>query len=257
MGWRLGAGQTGHQPLFCPQDSHSLVGELGCGGPQPAQALRDPFRHPGHRAGRWAGCVWGVTVTSLGGWWVGGRGVGTVTAQGSPRLSGREVRAHPHAYLPGHRSSLAGRGECSKRGQARAWPARRLGRAPDVRSGWGRPGGWARGTARPCCPQITFLCDLLLLYVDGEAHFYWRSKYEEVRCARRGLGAACLGPQPEPRPAAVVLRQRLQRGPPTPSRRSWHPHPRARPSRGLRGHPAPVLTATVASGSWTPRLWPR
>ncbi|XP_070331840.1 P2X purinoceptor 6 isoform X3 [Odocoileus virginianus] len=55
---------------------------------------------------------------------------------------------------------------------------------------------------------------------------------------------------------ASTRRQRLQRGPPTPSRRSWYPHPRARPSRGLRGRPAPVLTATVASGSWTPKLWP-
>ncbi|GAB1300067.1 P2X purinoceptor 6 [Apodemus speciosus] len=27
--------------------------------------------------------------------------------------------------------------------------------------------------------QVTFLCDLLLLYVDREAGFYWRTKYEE------------------------------------------------------------------------------
>lgn len=32
----------------------------------------------------------------------------------------------------------------------------------------------------PCPSQITFFCDLLLLYVDEEAHFYWRTKYEEV-----------------------------------------------------------------------------
>lgn len=162
MGWRLGAGRTGHQPLFCPQDSHSLAGELGCGGPQPAQALRDPFRHPGHRAGRWAGQGEGGGDGHITGWvggqgWgqvmlmsrgrylgrvgvggdghvtgrvvgglVGGRGVGTVMAQGSPRLSGREVRAHPHAYLSGHRSSLAGRGECDEGGQARAWPTQQL-----------------------------------------------------------------------------------------------------------------------------------
>ncbi|KAB0362998.1 hypothetical protein FD754_007154 [Muntiacus muntjak] len=94
------------------------------------------------------------------------------------------------------------------------------------------------GTGAAWLGVITFLCDLLLLYVDGEAHFYWRTKYEE------------------PRPSAIVLRQRLQRGPPAPSRRSWHPHIRARLSRGLRGGPAPVLTATAASGSWTPRPWP-
>nr|XP_058897165.1 P2X purinoceptor 6 isoform X5 [Kogia breviceps] len=32
--------------------------------------------------------------------------------------------------------------------------------------------------------QITFLCDLLLLYVDGEAHFYWRTKYEEAKAPK-------------------------------------------------------------------------
>lgn len=36
------------------------------------------------------------------------------------------------------------------------------------------------GTGLPCLSQITFFCDLLLLYVDEEAHFYWRTKYEEV-----------------------------------------------------------------------------
>eukprot|EP00069_Balaena_mysticetus_P000520 bmy_14705T0 len=32
--------------------------------------------------------------------------------------------------------------------------------------------------------RITFLCDLLLLYVDGEAHFYWRTKYEEAKAPK-------------------------------------------------------------------------
>uniref|UniRef100_A0A452E2L6 Purinergic receptor P2X 6 n=1 Tax=Capra hircus TaxID=9925 RepID=A0A452E2L6_CAPHI len=36
------------------------------------------------------------------------------------------------------------------------------------------------GTGAAWLGVITFLCDLLLLYVDGEAHFYWRTKYEEV-----------------------------------------------------------------------------
>lgn len=40
---------------------------------------------------------------------------------------------------------------------------------------------------RSCLFQVTFLCDLLLLYVDREAHFYWRTKYEEVSC-----GPACV-----------------------------------------------------------------
>ncbi|XP_077806862.1 P2X purinoceptor 6 isoform X17 [Macaca mulatta] len=54
-------------------DSHLLVGATGCGGPHPAQTLRNPLRHPRHRAGR-------------------------------------EVRAHPHGRHTGHRGSLAGRG---------------------------------------------------------------------------------------------------------------------------------------------------
>lgn len=40
---------------------------------------------------------------------------------------------------------------------------------------------------RSCFFQVTFLCDLLLLYVDREAGFYWRTKYEEVSC-----GPACV-----------------------------------------------------------------
>lgn len=46
----------------------------------------------------------------------------------------------------------------------------------------------------PCLSQITFFCDLLLLYVDGKAHFYWTTKYEEVSCGPDPpLGAATLG----------------------------------------------------------------
>uniref|UniRef100_A0A8C9DB94 P2X purinoceptor n=1 Tax=Panthera leo TaxID=9689 RepID=A0A8C9DB94_PANLE len=36
------------------------------------------------------------------------------------------------------------------------------------------------GTGAAWLGVITFFCDLLLLYVDEEAHFYWRTKYEEV-----------------------------------------------------------------------------
>ncbi|XP_073745687.1 P2X purinoceptor 6 isoform X4 [Callorhinus ursinus] len=32
--------------------------------------------------------------------------------------------------------------------------------------------------------QITFFCDLLLLYVDEEAHFYWSTKYEEAKAPK-------------------------------------------------------------------------
>nr|XP_012632109.1 P2X purinoceptor 6 isoform X9 [Microcebus murinus] len=32
--------------------------------------------------------------------------------------------------------------------------------------------------------EVTFLCDLLLLYVDREAHFYWRTKYEEAKAPK-------------------------------------------------------------------------
>lgn len=37
--------------------------------------------------------------------------------------------------------------------------------------------GW--GLSLPLA-QVTFLCDMLLLYVDRKAHFYWKKKYEEV-----------------------------------------------------------------------------
>ncbi|XP_053445365.1 P2X purinoceptor 6-like [Nycticebus coucang] len=42
------------------------------------------------------------------------------------------------------------------------------------------------GTGAAWLGTVTFLCDLLLLYVDREAHFYWRTKYEEVRCRPAG-----------------------------------------------------------------------
>ncbi|ERE76324.1 P2X purinoceptor 6 [Cricetulus griseus] len=32
--------------------------------------------------------------------------------------------------------------------------------------------------------KVTFLCDLLLLYVDREASFYWRTKYEEAKAPK-------------------------------------------------------------------------
>ncbi|XP_027432339.1 P2X purinoceptor 6 isoform X2 [Zalophus californianus] len=46
--------------------------------------------------------------------------------------------------------------------------------------------GQAEGqdTGLPRLSQITFFCDLLLLYVDEEAHFYWSTKYEEAKAPK-------------------------------------------------------------------------
>ncbi|XP_069353363.1 P2X purinoceptor 6 isoform X2 [Eulemur rufifrons] len=40
------------------------------------------------------------------------------------------------------------------------------------------------GTGAAWLGVVTFLCDLLLLYVDREAHFYWRTKYEEAKAPK-------------------------------------------------------------------------
>ncbi|XP_037353600.1 P2X purinoceptor 6 [Talpa occidentalis] len=40
------------------------------------------------------------------------------------------------------------------------------------------------GTGVAWLGVITFFCDLLLLYVDGEAQFYWRTKYEEAKAPK-------------------------------------------------------------------------
>ncbi|XP_008561383.1 PREDICTED: P2X purinoceptor 6-like [Galeopterus variegatus] len=40
------------------------------------------------------------------------------------------------------------------------------------------------GTGAAWLGLVTFLCDLLLLYVDREAHFYWRMKYEEAKAPK-------------------------------------------------------------------------
>nr|KAF6282597.1 purinergic receptor P2X 6 [Myotis myotis] len=40
------------------------------------------------------------------------------------------------------------------------------------------------GTGVAWLGVITFFCDLLLLYVDGEAHFYWTTKYEEAKAPK-------------------------------------------------------------------------
>ncbi|XP_074247354.1 P2X purinoceptor 6 isoform X4 [Saimiri boliviensis] len=40
------------------------------------------------------------------------------------------------------------------------------------------------GTGAAWLGVVTFFCDLLLLYVDREAHFYWRTKYEEAKAPK-------------------------------------------------------------------------
>ncbi|XP_019613265.2 P2X purinoceptor 6 isoform X1 [Rhinolophus sinicus] len=40
------------------------------------------------------------------------------------------------------------------------------------------------GTGVAWLGVITFFCDLLLLYVDGESHFYWTTKYEEAKAPK-------------------------------------------------------------------------
>ncbi|ERE76325.1 P2X purinoceptor 6 [Cricetulus griseus] len=40
------------------------------------------------------------------------------------------------------------------------------------------------GTGAAWLGMVTFLCDLLLLYVDREASFYWRTKYEEAKAPK-------------------------------------------------------------------------
>ncbi|XP_027812695.1 P2X purinoceptor 6 isoform X3 [Ovis aries] len=58
------------------------------------------------------------------------------------------------------------------------------------------------GTGAAWLGVITFLCDLLLLYVDGEAHFYWRTKYEEAKAPKRTAQPEQTEPAPTPpRPA--------------------------------------------------------
>lgn len=39
-------------------------------------------------------------------------------------------------------------------------------------------------------PQATVLCDLVLLYLDAKAEFYWEEKFEEVRTGLLGGAGA-------------------------------------------------------------------
>ncbi|XP_058388078.1 P2X purinoceptor 6 isoform X7 [Diceros bicornis minor] len=61
------------------------------------------------------------------------------------------------------------------------------------------------GTGVAWLGVITFSCDLLLLYVDGEAHFYWRTKYEEAKAPKGTANPEQTQPaSPPPHPAAQV-----------------------------------------------------
>ncbi|KAK2490382.1 hypothetical protein MC885_009717, partial [Smutsia gigantea] len=175
--------------------SHSLVRGLRRGGPESAKALWDLFRHPRHRAGR--------------------------------RCQAREgrKRGDSHGAIGSARVSLR-QGSLGSYPQRSLWTREQLGWAcPGLRAGEAA-GGQAAGQnpGLPRLPQITFFCDLLLLHVDGEAHFYWRTKYEEAKAPK-------VTANPE---QAVVA----------PTARAW-------PPRGLGGGPAPAPVA-AASGSPTP-----
>ncbi|XP_054325099.1 P2X purinoceptor 6 isoform X8 [Pongo pygmaeus] len=77
--------------------------------------------------------------------------------------------------------------------------------------------------------QVTFFCDLLLLYVDREAHFYWRTKYEEAKAPKATTNSVW-------RELALASQARL--------------------AECLRQSSAPAPTATAAgSQTQTPR-WP-
>ncbi|XP_070131316.1 P2X purinoceptor 6 isoform X6 [Equus przewalskii] len=60
------------------------------------------------------------------------------------------------------------------------------------------------GTGAAWLGVITFCCDLLLLYVDGEAHFYWSTKYEEAKAPKRTANPECLRGGQAPAPTAAA-----------------------------------------------------
>ncbi|XP_054101137.1 P2X purinoceptor 6 isoform X3 [Callithrix jacchus] len=80
------------------------------------------------------------------------------------------------------------------------------------------------GTGAAWLGVVTFFCDLLLLYVDREAHFYWRTKYEEAKApkattnsvwseltlASRAQLPKCLGQSSASAPTATAARSQTQ-----------------------------------------------
>ncbi|XP_068956896.1 P2X purinoceptor 6 [Petaurus breviceps papuanus] len=67
--------------------------------------------------------------------------------------------------------------------------------------------GITLGTGMALLGVVTFLCDLLLLYVDGEASFYWGKKYEEVKAPKsRGEPEPASAPRDHEEPGDSQLR---------------------------------------------------
>nr|XP_055108313.1 P2X purinoceptor 6 isoform X9 [Symphalangus syndactylus] len=80
------------------------------------------------------------------------------------------------------------------------------------------------GTGAAWLGVVTFFCDLLLLYVDREAHFYWRTKYEEAKApkatansvwselalASQARLAECLRQSSAPAPTATAAGSQTQ-----------------------------------------------
>ncbi|XP_033614557.1 P2X purinoceptor 6 isoform X1 [Fukomys damarensis] len=61
------------------------------------------------------------------------------------------------------------------------------------------------GTGAAWLGVVTFLCDLLLLYVDREAHFYWRTKYEEAKAPKATANLSWTKPVFTPPSPAVQM----------------------------------------------------
>ncbi|XP_051829221.1 P2X purinoceptor 6 isoform X8 [Antechinus flavipes] len=98
--------------------------------------------------------------------------------------------------------------------------------------------GITLGTGMALLGAATFLCDLLLLYVDRQAPFYWGEKYEEAK-APKGKGgpestrASALGGRETPGRSRGTAGQAAGEGGPEAARRS-PPNDGAAP-RGLQG----------------------
>lgn len=100
----------------------------------------------------------------------------------------------------------------------------------------------------PCLSQISFFCDLLLLYMDGEAHFYWRTKHEEGLRACLTLGYTLE----DGGWSSTLLSSPAGKGPTgncQPRADRQLPHPHTWLPRCLRWGPEPAPTA--AAWSWT------
>lgn len=64
------------------------------------------------------------------------------------------------------------------------------GPAGAARVAWAPAGTVTADPAAVVSPQATVLCDLVLLYLDAKAEFYWKEKFEEVRTGLLGRAEA-------------------------------------------------------------------